>query len=63
MSTKHTCPHGGCYHESDASYECGEDGWLCPACREDRADARTNRLVEGLALALGRGEGSDAKEH
>lgn len=56
------------------SWDCGEHGWLCPACREDRADARTltiegairrstDRLVEGLALAslLGSKTGRDDK--
>lgn len=59
MSTKQ-CPHGGervgRIVEDDGElypYQqgCGVGGYLCPACREDRADARTARLVEGLVLA------------
>lgn len=46
--------------------DCGYGGWLCDMCREDRADARTARLVEGLALAglLGNPEiGAQAAEN
>lgn len=40
---KYKCVNGG--------FGCGYSGDICPACREDRADARTDRIVEGLALA------------
>lgn len=59
MST-HTCPHGGKtpgrFLAGNQSWVvpvqgCGEEGWLCDMCKADRADARTDRLVEGLALA------------
>lgn len=39
------------YEVPDAKWLCGECGWLCDMCREDKADARTDRLVEGMALA------------
>lgn len=52
MRTNHTCPHGGIVYDlHDSEFLCGHDGQLCPMCREDRADARTRQLVEGLALA------------
>lgn len=59
MSREHFCPHGGrlvqtvAFHGETAEsiVLCGDAGFLCPACREDRADARTRQLVEGLALA------------
>lgn len=55
MSTEHTCLHGGWRREQADGYidsvYCGECGWLCDdMCKADRADARTDRLVEGLAL-------------
>lgn len=50
MSAK--CPYGGIVYDlHDSEFLCGRDGQLCPMCREDRADARTRQLVEGLALA------------
>lgn len=47
------CPHNGAIWDKTGLvvHECMERGWLCNMCREDRADARTDRLVAGLALA------------
>lgn len=53
---QHACPHEGqtsisTRADDNLALYCGDWGWLCPACREDKADARTDRLVEGMALA------------
>lgn len=46
------CPHlGVVFTPNGGSIPCRDDGQLCPACREDRADRRNRELVNGLALA------------
>lgn len=59
MSTKNTCPHGGQTvqgTEQHWSYlGCGDSGWICLACREDKADRRADRLnmhLDGLSAVL-----------
>jgi hypothetical protein len=55
--TKHECPFKG--HRwttcimADGSPRlawqfCGEDGWLCDRCKEDREDERNRKLVEAM---------------
>lgn len=61
MVTERACPHSGAkiisYPSDHGEYwvqepiSCHEGGWLCDMCKQDRADARTQRLVEGLSLA------------
>lgn len=54
MMTEHVCPYKG--KGSFAAYDneslhwhnqrCGEHGWLCKRCEQDRADARLERQLK-----------------
>jgi hypothetical protein len=61
---QHQCPYEGCMWTSPTATwadepKCGDYGWLCDRCKEDRADRRTRALVYGLALVRsGRGDGN-----
>ncbi len=46
LMPEHVCPYGGTHLRVGGP--CGEDGWLCHRCREDRADARVARLTGPL---------------
>lgn len=54
--TKHECPYGGAssFHLREGAVSvgrlCGEHGWLCDRCKEDRADKRNERLIASIAL-------------
>lgn len=55
MATETTCPHGGWKNMEQPNGDpgtcsCGQSGWLCGMCERDAADARTEKMVEGLAL-------------
>ena len=72
---QHQCPYGGeqaalrvrtvpvegqpMFETSWHQQSCGQGGWLCDRCREDRADARTRALV--LATMLAELEGNDVQ--
>lgn len=55
--TKRECPYGGCRTvnevrggvRGDYWDVCGDKGWLCDRCKEDRADNRTTWLVTAIA--------------
>lgn len=46
--SEHNCPHNGIGY---SGWDCGTRGQICDLCEQDKADARTRQLVEGLALA------------
>lgn len=62
MSTEHECPYGATHERvilvrtgespgierSWQVIQCGQAGWLCNRCREDRADARIEALVNAI---------------
>lgn len=49
MSDRWDCPYDGTTGEK--GMPCGIHGRLCDRCKEDGASRRTDRLIQGLALA------------
>lgn len=50
MSDRWDCPYDGS-SAGEKSLPCGMRGLLCDRCKEDGASRRTDRIVQGLALA------------
>ncbi len=58
MAVEHTCPYNGETWQAGDWYPCGEHGWLCDRCKEDRADKR----YATLAWAVLRGDTLETAE-
>lgn len=62
----HVCPYGGRAgrrpedhfeepshrHVLESWWDCGDHGWLCDRCQQDRADARTRAVVRAITAVL-----------
>lgn len=56
MTETHECPYGGEHAVASmmpgwpdgVKWNCGEVGWLCDRCKEDRADSRVRALLFAL---------------